>query len=186
MFAFSIGAHADERSATPANLESVFAAADAGDTIRLATGDYGTFRGGAKSGSVTLAPAAGADVTIAPSLSGASHITFDGLTVAGAYLTGSHDITFRNSRFTDMSQVDANVANAGILFDHDTFDGINQCSDCYEGRLTVRGFGDGKPSGVVVTNSHFGGGGNPTASRSRATPTGYRSVRETSSPDCSR
>ena len=31
------------------------------------------------------------------------------------------------------------MANANILFDHDTFDNIDACDGCYEGRLSVRG-----------------------------------------------
>ena len=66
---------------------------------------------------------------------------------------------FRNSRFTDMTRVDADLANANIVFDHDTFDGIDMCSSCYEGRLTVRGSNSPDPVGVAITNSHFGAGG---------------------------
>jgi hypothetical protein len=127
--------------------------------VRLAAGDYGTFSGGAKPATVTLAPAPGAVATLAPSLNGSSHIAFDGLTIAGAYVANSQDVAFRNSRFTGMTRVDANLANANVVFDRNTFDGIDQCSTCYEGRLTVRGFEDRKPSGVIVTNNHFGGGG---------------------------
>jgi Bacterial Ig domain/Periplasmic copper-binding protein (NosD) len=152
-------AGAADLSATPATLGSAFDAAQPGDTIRLAPGDYGTFHAGVKPGLVTLAPAPGAAATIAPSLTDAAHVAFDGLTIDGAYVSGSTDVTFRNSVFTGMTRVDADVANAGIVFDHDTFDGIDQCSSCYEGRITVRGFGDDTPSGVRISNSHFGNGG---------------------------
>jgi hypothetical protein len=53
----------------------------------------------------------------------------------------------------------ANVTNANVLFDRDTFDGLSATASSYEGRLTVRGYNNGSPVGVAVTNSHFGIGG---------------------------
>ncbi len=47
--------------------------------------------------------------------------------------------------------------NANIVFDHDTFAGIDVCSTCYEGRLEVTG--GSAPSGVTIENSQFGPGG---------------------------
>ncbi len=159
MLAYPKGAHAADLPATPETLTSVFAAASGDDTIRLASGDYGTFRGGRKQAAVTLAPAPGATATVEPVLNGASNIAFDGLTIAGAEVKDSTAITFRNSRFTGLTVVDAGVPNAGIVFDHDTFNGINTCPACYEGRLTVRGYGGNTPVGVKITNSLFAGGG---------------------------
>ncbi|HWC25815.1 MAG TPA: hypothetical protein VG474_04455 [Solirubrobacteraceae bacterium] len=49
-------ARAAELSATPSTFAGVFSRAQAGDTIRLASGNYGTFRGALKSGMVTVAP----------------------------------------------------------------------------------------------------------------------------------
>ncbi len=159
MLALPARAHAEELSATPETLAGVFAAANGGDTIRLASGVYGTFRGGAKPATVTLAPAPGAAASIEPSLIGASNLAFDGLTIPDAYMTGSRDLVFRNSRFKGMTVVDASIANANIVFDHDKFDGIDMCAWCYEGRLTVRGNNNTEPVGVAISNSHFGSGG---------------------------
>src|SRR3954451_3077493 len=103
MLASPTGAYATDVPATPDTLASAFAAASGGDTIRLAAGDYGAFEGSDKPGNVTLAPAPAASATIAPILSGASDVTFDGLTIAGAYVGDSHNIVFRNSRFTGMT-----------------------------------------------------------------------------------
>jgi hypothetical protein len=150
---------AAELSAEPSTLATVFARARAGDTVRLAAGDYGTFRGGAKAGTVTLSPLRGAQASIRPRLDGATHIAFDGLTIDGADVLGSSSISFRNSRFTGMTRVDASVANAQIVFDRNTFDGIDACATCYEGRLTVRGHGSSVPVGVRISNNRFGGGG---------------------------
>ena len=59
-----------------------------------------------------------------------------------------------------MSTVDASsMSNAGIVFDRDTFDGIDATGSSYEGRLSVRGSDNAGPVGVAVTNSHFGTGG---------------------------
>lgn len=43
-----------DRDATPSTFASVFSSAAAGDTIRLASGSYGNFRGALKSGTVTI------------------------------------------------------------------------------------------------------------------------------------
>jgi hypothetical protein len=150
-------------NASTSNLSSVFNAAQPGDTILLAAGDYGKFAGGAKSGAVTLRPQAGAGVTMHPTFNGAANIVIDGMTLSGIDISGkSHDIRVTNSRFTDQAMVDgSSMANANITFDHDSFDGIDACANCYEGRLSVRGSGTAaaNPIGFAVTNSHFGNAG---------------------------
>jgi Bacterial Ig domain/Right handed beta helix region len=153
-------ASAADLNATPANLSSVFASAQGGDVIHLAGGSYGSFKGASKPSTVTLVAQAGATPTMDVNFSPADHIRLDGLTVNGGTLNGAHDIAIVNSRFTGLTTVAASLANANILFDHDTFDGINVCSNCPEGRLTVRGYENAQPVGVAVTNSHFGNGGN--------------------------
>jgi hypothetical protein len=154
-------ARAATLNASSSNLSGVYGAAQPGDTILLASGSYGTFTGGAKAGMVTLRPQAGASASIAPSFNGAAFITLDGLTINGIDIGGrSHDISVINSRITASSAVDAStMSNANILFDHDTFDGIDACSTCYEGRLTVRGNNNTAPVGVSIVNSHFGNAG---------------------------
>ncbi len=150
-------------NASASNLSSVYGSAQPGDTILLAAGDYGQFNGGSKSGMVTLRAQPGAAVTMRPVFNGASNITLDGLTLDGIQISGrSHDIAVTNSRFTGQATVDgSSMANANIVFDHDTFDGISACGNCYEGRLTVRGSGTraNAPIGFAVTNSHFGNSG---------------------------
>jgi hypothetical protein len=151
-------------NATPSNLASVFSSAQAGDVIELASGSYGNFGGSAKSGTVTIRPQAGATASIHPALNGAANIKFDNLTITGAELFGStHDIAIVNSKVTDSVTVGNGSAmtNANILFDNDTFDNIDACGNCYEGRLSIRGTGStaSQPIGVQVTNSHFGNGG---------------------------
>ena len=76
-------ADAIERHATPSNLTSVFSNAQANDTIRLASGNYGTFRGGIKSGMVTLAPEPRAHPTMELDFNPAANITISRVTVTG-------------------------------------------------------------------------------------------------------
>jgi hypothetical protein len=151
------------RQANPGDLGSVLGKAHGGDTIVLASGDYGTFAGAAKKSTVTIRPAPGAHATIQLDLHTASHLRFVGLTVAGAKIRApAHDITIARSRFTAAAQIDATqMVGADILIDRDTFSGIDVCSDCYEGRVTVHGReGQSQPVGVTVQNSLFNGGGN--------------------------
>ena len=155
-------ARAADLNATPSTLSSVFASAQGGDVIHLAAGNYGTFEGGSKSSVVTLVAQAGATATIEVNFgSGVNNLRLDGLTIAGAYTNGARNVAFVNSRFTGLVRVDtpANVSNANVVFDHDTFDGLSATATSYEGRLTVRGYDNGSPVGVKITNSHFGAGG---------------------------
>ena len=94
-------ADAVERPATPATLPSVFASAQGGDTILLASGDYGTFHGGMKSSPVTLTPQSGASVSMDIDFNPASNIVIDGVRISDAFITGTatKSITIRNSDF---------------------------------------------------------------------------------------
>src|SRR6266508_3926252 len=155
-------ASAADLNATPSNLSSVYSSAQGGDVIHLAAGNYGSFGGGAKSSVVTLTPQSGATATMSPNLgSGVNNLRFDGLTIDGLYTNGARNTSFVNSRFTGLVRVDtpANVSNANILFDRDTFDGLSATASSYEGRLTVRGYNNTSAVGVAITNSHFGNGG---------------------------
>ena len=154
-------ARAADLNATPSNLGSVYASAQGGDVIHLAGGSYGTFQGGSKSSMVTLVAQSGATASMYPNLaSNVNNLRLDGLTLSGMFLNGPRNVTIVNSRFTDMSRVDTPAGqNLGIVIDHNTFDGMNACSSCYEGRLTVRGYDNGSPVGVSITNNHFGNGG---------------------------
>lgn len=147
--------------ATPATLGSVFASAQGGDTIHLASGSYGQFNGGAKASTVTLKPEPGATPTLRLSLVGTNNLRLDGLTISGAYIDATRNLAIVNCRFTGLTRVDtrAHITNAGILFDNDTFYGISVEPDSYEGRLTVRGYVNTSPVGVTIRNCKFGQGG---------------------------
>lgn len=149
--------------ATPDTLDDVFAGARAGDTIVLAGGRYGTFAGGMKSGTVTLAAAPGATVAMAVNFNPARNIVLDGLKLTNLLIADprSRNLTVRNSRFDGAQAVirTADLSNANILFSHNTHAGYDKCAGCYEGRLQLAGRTD-KPSGVTIRDSVFGPGGN--------------------------
>jgi hypothetical protein len=153
-------AHAADLHATTGNLSSVFAGAQGGDVIHLASGSYGNFGGGSKPATVTLVPEPGAQVTMGVDFTPADHITLSGMTITGGSLSGARNITIANSAFTDTLNIVSTVANANILVDHNTFNNINPCSSCPEGRVTVTTAGSNSPgpSGVVISNSVFSGG----------------------------
>ena len=75
--------------ATPSTFASMFSQAQAGDTVYLASGSYGSWSGGAKSGMVTVAADAGAS----PSMSG------------GSFGSGVRNITIRGVTFTGPVEV---------------------------------------------------------------------------------
>jgi hypothetical protein len=152
-------AQAVDRSASPATLGSAFAAAQAGDRILLDAGDYGTFRGGQKSGTVTIRPAAGATASMRLDLNGASNLRFEGLTISRADLSATtRNVAVVGSRFTGMATL-RDGPGLNILFDGNTHDDINVCDGCLEGRVHITGgTGNRTPNGIVISNSHFSGG----------------------------
>jgi hypothetical protein len=148
-------------AATPSTLARVYASARGGETITLAAGDYGTFTGGSRPSTVTLAARRGARVAMTVRLRGADHLAFRGMEVSGAELDGASHVAFVGDRFTGQAVVRATVPHAAIVFDRDRFDAIDTCSSCFEGRLQIIGNAAGGPSvdgGVAVTRSRFSGG----------------------------
>ena len=152
-------ASAADLQATPSNLSSVFGSAQGGDVIHLAAGSYGSFSGGKKASMVTLQADPGVSASIAPDLGSASNVRLKNLTITSAYVgTGSSYIEFVGNKFTGSAQVDTANSDMHVLFDGNSHDGINVCSTCYEGRITVKGNNNSVPNGVQITNSHFTGG----------------------------
>jgi hypothetical protein len=131
-------------------------AATAGQTICLASGSYGTWQGTNKA--ITIRAADGASPSMRYSLStGDSGFTLDGITGTGGSITnGAHDITIRNSTFTTHATFDA-LANANILFDHNTHNNINSPTGSPNARLGFY-WGSSTPSGVTIRNSTLIGG----------------------------
>jgi hypothetical protein len=139
--------------ASPASFGAQFAAAGAGQTLCLASGDYGTFRGAEKSGVVTIREQEGASASMAVSFSPAARIVLDGLTIRSAYLRGAtRDVTIRNSQFTGGFVVDSTSTGANLLLDGNTHVGINASATDSGARVTVWG------GGLTVQRSLFRGG----------------------------
>jgi hypothetical protein len=147
------------RHANTSNLAGTLAAAQAGDVVCLAPGNYGTFRGGSKSGYVSLVPEPGALVSMSLNLNPADHLRLDGVVITGGYIGNSHDLAITHDRFTGPLRLDTQRAGENIWLDADTFDNVDLDPQGYEGRLSIRGYDNTAPVGVTVTNSHFGNGG---------------------------
>ena len=144
--------------AVPDTLDGVFAQADAGETIELAAGQYGTFRGAMKLGTVVLKPAPGATVTIAVEFNPAANVTLEDLHITHLEIgdARSHDIVVRDSRFDRAQAIirTGELSDAGILFERNVHDGYVKCQGCYEGRLHLVGR-TGRTSGVTIRDSVF-------------------------------
>jgi hypothetical protein len=146
-------------NATTATFASQVSAAQPGQTICLASGNYGTFNGAAKAGPgyVTIQPASGASATMALNWSGSSFVKVDGVTITSATVSGAtHDVTVADSTFTGQLDVEAtHMSNANVVFDHNTHNNVSLSG----GRIQV--WGNGSPSspvGVTIENSMFSGG----------------------------
>jgi hypothetical protein len=145
LLALPAGAAAADLHATPSTFAGQFAAAQGGDRVLLATGNYGSWNGGAKpSPGVTIAPEAGATPTFSGGAFGSS---VRNITVQGVTYTGSICVN-------PPSDVKMN-----LVFDGITMGAVGQ--GCGEGRLSIRNGGtnaiDG--NGVQIKNSTFGPGG---------------------------
>ena len=152
-------ADAIERHATPSNLTTVFSNARGGDTIRLASGNYGTFRGGIKSGMVTLAPEPRAHPTMELDFNPAANITISRVTVTRGVITGgsTHDITIRSSNVPGQIWLDTReLQNADVTLANNVFHDWDTCSSCGEARVFLTG--GSQPSGVTIRDSRFYGG----------------------------
>ena len=152
-------ADAVEHTATPATLPSVFASAQGGDTILLASGDYGTFHGGMKSSPVTLTPQSGATVNMDIDFNPASNIVIDGVRISDALITGNatKSITIRNSDFPGQIWLDTReLVDSNVTLANDVFHDWDTCSSCGEARVFLTG--GSQPSGVTIRDSKFYGG----------------------------
>jgi hypothetical protein len=164
-----------DRSATTSTFASQLAAATPGQTLSLASGNYGTFTGAAKaSPGVTIKPQTGATPTMGLDLKSSpatSNLILDGLTISGATITGpTRDLVVRNSAFTGSvtfftaggssnnacSSCPA-MSNNNILFDNNTHNNINP-GNGYEGRVEFLGPNASNQTGVTIRNSTFSGG----------------------------
>jgi hypothetical protein len=154
---------AGDKPATPDTLARIFADAQSGDTILLASGDYGKFDGAMKSGEVVLRAQPGAAVTFdLLSFRKAANITVDGVTVKEMEIGGSEtkNIIVRNSDVPGQTTFRTDeLQNANILFDHNVHHDWNKTDACQcgEGRISLYGTGS-QPTGITIQNSEFRGG----------------------------
>jgi hypothetical protein len=145
-----------DHRATVGTLGDVVSSADRG-TVCLAAGDYGTVSVAAKSRRVRLIAERGAAVRMALKLDQARNVTFDGLTVTSAVLSGStRDVTVRNSTFRGPVTI-SGLERARVLFENNAHVGI----DAVEGGAPARihmSYSSNEPSGVTVRHSLFAEG----------------------------
>jgi hypothetical protein len=149
-------------NATPANFTTQISAATSGQTVCLATGNYGTWTGTSKS--ITVRNAAGASPTMMVNFdTGVGNFTLSGITIGDGQMVGSsapnliasgaHDITIRDSNFTSQIIIRGTTASANILLDHNTHNDIfSSCWQCEAGRVEVAG------GGLTIQNSMLKGG----------------------------
>jgi hypothetical protein len=164
-------------NATTSNLASQVAAAQPGQTVCLATGDYGPFPSGVNKSSpgVTITAAAGASPRIRLNFQAGnvSWIIFDHLTVYGIsdWCGTLQNVTVQNSTMTGVTNIwgagpnnhcsnAGNIpANAHLLFDNDLFNFADGVLGSFEGRFNLLGSPPSTGTEMVrVQNSTFTGG----------------------------
>jgi len=143
-------------NATTSNFSSQVSAASAGQTICLASGNYGTWGGTNKA--ITVAAAPNASPTMQVSFgSGDSGFTISGMGGMGGEMdSGAKNITIKNSAFTS-AIVFNGVSNANLVLDGDTFLNINN-PGCNGEPARIHLYNSSGQTGVTVENSLFSGG----------------------------
>jgi hypothetical protein len=144
------------RSATPSTFGSEVSAAVAGETVCLASGDYGTFQGTNKA--ITIRAAVGASATMRYQFgSDDSGFTLDGLSgMGGTISAGASNITVRNSAFNTYAQFNG-LANSNIVFEGNSHNYINSPSGAPNARIGLIG-NSSSHSGVTIRYSVLRGG----------------------------
>jgi PKD domain/Bacterial TSP3 repeat len=139
-------------NATPSNFASQVSAAQAGQTVCLATGNYGTWTGTNKAITVQAAPGAAPTMKV-NFTSNQGGLVLDGMRGMGApsdIRSSGGNFTIRNSVFTSKIWI-SRSATTPITLDNNTHNDISGI----ESRLCICGGG----TNVVVKNSLFQGGG---------------------------
>jgi hypothetical protein len=150
------GSTSCDLNATTSNFSSQVSAASAGQTICLASGNYGTWGGTSKA--ITVAAAPNATPTMQLSFgSGDSGFTISGIGGMGGEMdSGAKNITIENSAFTDPIVFNG-VSNANLVLDGDTFLNINN-PGCTGQPARIHLYNSSGQTGVTVENSLFSGG----------------------------
>ncbi|MDD4976610.1 MAG: hypothetical protein PHY93_19800 [Bacteriovorax sp.] len=148
------------------DLVTIISNATAGSTICLNTGNYGNviLDNVGKSSDVIIQSASGNGAIVSFELTRSNHLRFQNLTLSGLEIRNqTTNITVSGNKFTGQALINlganggASYGNANILIDKNSFDNISVCTNCYEGRLQL--ISDDKPSGITISNNHFGGPG---------------------------
>lgn len=163
-------------NATTSNFSSQLAAAQPGQTLCLASGNYGSFSGVSKSSpGVTITAASGATPSMSIAFRQTSPVAqwliLDSLTITGGDISApANNITIQNSTITDKVNIWQNANNSAcsncgamnnqnIVFNNDMLNmSSNQSgSGGYEARINFvnAGNNDPTPAGVTVKNSKF-------------------------------
>jgi Bacterial Ig domain/Bacterial Ig-like domain/Right handed beta helix region len=146
-------AGAAEIHATPSTFASAVSSAQNGDTILLASGNYGTWSGTNKA--ITVKADSGAMPTMTFDFdTGDGNFTVDGVSGGDNDIANrAHDITIRNSTFSGTMKI-MGPEQANIVLDHDTF--TNDFGGCLP-RIWLP-YDAQHHSGVTVQNSKFTAG----------------------------
>jgi Right handed beta helix region len=196
-------------NATTVDFDRRLARAKPGQTLCLASGDYGSLGDASgitkRSPGVTIREQDGATATLFLELRStpvAQWLILDGLTIVGGEVSApANHITIRNAAFTATTAFftgagpDDNNAcsecpameNQDILIERSTFNGISP-GDGPEGRVqTVGSASSDTPTGLVIRNSEFAGGrsdGVQVAGHRPVTITGnrFRRIRQGPNP----
>jgi hypothetical protein len=143
--------------ATPATLGAQISKTKSGQTVCLATGNYGNWTGTGKAVAIAAAPHASPMMTFR--FDGDAHgFTLSGIRGMGGEMTaGARDITIENSAFSAAVAING-LANANVTFDHDTFVNINNPGCGGQPARIHLEYGASTSSGVTVEHSLFSGG----------------------------
>lgn len=171
LFAAS-AARAADVNVTPSTFASAVSAAQAGDTLHLASGSYGNWAGTTKA--ITVVAQSGSLPTMTIAFAGsAANFTLDGVSGLTGSINGpAHNITIKNSSFSSSLDVAGTTGTglSAIVLDNDTFNftgGFGNGKIMYSETTTPA---QGASPGAVLTvkNSdfengqldgiHFGGG----------------------------
>lgn len=151
---------------TASAVQSAISGAAAGSTVCLSSGTYSgttTLNSVSKASDVIIQSATGKGAIVDVIVNSSNHLVFQNLTLNGFGIAGStsKNLSVLDSTFTGQMSIDTQgMANSNILIDGNTFDGIDACGDCQEGRLTIGQYPAGNtPVGVTISNNHFGGAG---------------------------
>lgn len=155
--------------ATTANFSTQLTATTTGQTLCLATGNYGTFTGVSKA--ITITAESGATPTMQLDFEkkyNPNGFTLDGLTISYADVLGNsanfsdasrpRNFTIKNSTFNGAIRFDS-IDNANISLDHNTHNNIDTNSNCTAAPARIwLSYSSNNPSGVTISNSYLSGG----------------------------